>query len=151
VAHLEYENIVASERGLFEVQHGRMMAHVLRPEIKAVRLIQSTSANRPVAEGVIGTCLAAIGLYAAVSWILGRMAFSDYLIALLAAGPIGAAMLYDVLRRRFVLLVDSEGATRKLAFSTRADREEIEHFCKAIQETYNIPIEAKFAAQKRRS
>jgi hypothetical protein len=145
VAHLEYENIFASQQGIFEVQRGRMVAQVLTPDIKSVRLDHTTAASRPMLETVIGVCLGFVGLYGATSWILGRMAFSDILAILLVAGAIGAAMFYDVLRRRFVLVVSSRTGTHKLAFSSKAERHDVESFCKAIEETYRIPIENKLS------
>jgi hypothetical protein len=141
LAHLEYEDIIISEHGIFEMQHGQIGAKVFRPDIESVRLAYTTPANRPILESAIGAPLFVGGVYGLVGWLVGWIAVSDVLFVLLAMGVVGFGMLYDVFRRRHVLVVTSRGVVHKLAFSRYARIEDIDRFREQVQTQYGIPIE----------
>ena len=138
---VHYENVVVCERGIFEVERGRVGALVPRDRIESVQLGYGTPANRPLVEGAIGVVLSAFGTVGIVGWLLGRFAISDLLFVMFAFGLIGAGMLYDVCRRRHLLLVSSDGRIQKLAFSKFAEVDELERFCEQARVQYGIAIE----------
>ncbi|HEX7517390.1 MAG TPA: hypothetical protein VF345_08905 [Chthoniobacterales bacterium] len=145
--HLEYEDIIVSDRGIFEMQHGRIGAKVFRPDIDSVHLAYASTANRPLLEAAIGIPLFACGVYGLISWLVGRMAVSDILFILLVVGVVGVGMLYDVFRRRYVLVVMSRGVIHKLAFSRYALLEDIDCFRQQVQAQYEIIIESDLSRQ----
>jgi hypothetical protein len=146
--HLEYEDIIVSDQGIFEMQHGRIGAKVFRPDIESVRLAYACPANRPILEAAIGVPLFTGGVYGLIAWLMGRIAVSDILFILLAMGVLGVGMLYDVLRRRYVLVVMSRGAVHKLAFSSHAFLEDIDRFRQQVQAQYGISIESDIREPK---
>jgi hypothetical protein len=60
--YIECENILVSERGVFEVQSGKQVDGVLRPDIEHIRVAYASAANRPILEGIIGAVLFALGI-----------------------------------------------------------------------------------------
>ena len=60
--HIQCENILMSERGVFEVQAGKQVDGVLRADIDHLRVAYATGANRPFLEGIMGAVLFAAGL-----------------------------------------------------------------------------------------
>jgi hypothetical protein len=148
LAHLEYEDIIVSERGIFEMQQGQIGAKVFRPDIDSVRVAYTTPANRPILEAAIGAPLFVGGLYGLAAWLIGWIAVSDILFILLAMGVVGFGMLYDVFRSRYVLVVISRGLVHKLAFSRNARLEEIDRFREQVRTQYGIPIESSLPISK---
>src|SRR5207253_1205233 len=92
-------------------------------------------------ESAIGAPLFVGGVYGLVGWLVGWIAVSDVLFVLLAMGVVGFGMLYDVFRRRYVLVVTSRGVVHKLAFSRYAHIEDIDRFREQVHTQYGIPIE----------
>jgi hypothetical protein len=83
-----------------------------------------------------------------LSWVIGRIAVSDILFILLAMGVVGLGMLYDVFRRRYVLVVMSRGALHKLAFSRYACHGHIDRFREEVRTQYEIIIESDLRGTK---
>ena len=140
--HIQCENILMSERGVFEVQAGKQVDGVLRADIDLLRVAYATGANRPFLEGIMGAVLFAAGLKGLWLCFQSIKGFRYYAV-LLALGIIGAAMLWDVLQRRYVLYVRARsGRVHKLSFSVRAYPADIEDFFRATAERFGLKIDS---------
>jgi len=60
---LQHENILVSERGVFEVQSGKQIDGVERPDIAQIRVAYASAAYRPILETVVGIILVAAGIW----------------------------------------------------------------------------------------
>ena len=142
---LEHENILISERGVFEVQSGKQIAGVERPHIAQIRVAYSSAAQRPILEGVVGLVLVALGFWGVWLCLQSLKGFRYYAV-LLVMGVLGAAMLWDVLRRRYVLLVTArDGRRHKLSFSVLAYPADIELFLQKVRQTFGLEIQSDVA------
>ena len=139
---LECENILVSERGVFEVQSGKQIDGLARPDIAQIRITYSSAAHRPILEGVVGTVLAVLGIWGVLLCFQSLKGFRYY-AALLVMGILGVAMLWDVLKRRYVLLVTArDGHVRKLSFSVAAYPADIEVFLQKVRQTFGLEIQS---------
>jgi hypothetical protein len=146
--YIECENILVSERGIFEVQSGKEVDGVLRPDIESIRVAYASAANRPIIEGIVGGVLFALGIKGLLLCFQSMKGFRYYIV-LIVLGIIGAAMLWDVLKRRYVLYVRSRGGrTHKLAFSVLAYPADIEIFFHKAKERFGLMIDSKVATIK---
>jgi hypothetical protein len=139
---LKYDNISFSERGVFEIQRGRQVAGVLAPDIKQIRLQYGTGANRPIFEAIVGTVLLLVGIKGLLLFIAAPMGFR-YELALMVLGAIGASMLFDVLKRRYVLCVFATDRVHKLSFSGSANLAGIEIFRDEVHRRFGIEIQSE--------
>jgi hypothetical protein len=138
--YIECKNILVSDRGVFEVQGRKQVDGVLRPDIEEIRVAYTTGANRPLAEGIFGAVLLVLGVKGVLLCLESMKGFRYYVI-LLVLGVIGAAMLWDVLKRRYVLYVRARGGrTHKLSFSVSAYPADIEVFFQRVKERFGLEI-----------
>ena len=142
---LQHENILVSERGVFEVQSGKQIDGVERAQIARVRLAYSIAAQRPILEGAIGVVLFVAGIWGVRICFRSLVAFRLYLW-LLVMGILGTAMLWDVLKRRYVLFVTArDGRIHKLSFSVAAYPADIELFLQKVRQTFGLEIQSDVA------
>jgi hypothetical protein len=138
--YIECENILVSERGVFEVQAGKQIDGVTRRDIEAIRVGYASAANRPILEGIIGAALSVLGIKGILLCYVSLKGLLHYVI-LIVLGVIGASMLWDVLKRRYVLYVRARtGRTHKLSFSVGAYPADIEIFFKKVRERFGLEI-----------
>ena len=137
---LQHEGILVSQRGVFEVQLGKQFDGVEKADIAQIRVAYASAAERPVLEGAVGVSLLAAGLWGVRICFRSLLAF--YLYSwLLVMGILGAAMLWDVLKRRYVLFVIArDGRLYKLPFSVAAYPRDIELFLKKVHQTFGLDI-----------
>jgi hypothetical protein len=142
---LQHENILVSGRGVFEVQSGKQIGGVQRTDIAQIRVAYASAAHRPVAEAIVGIVLVAAGILG-VSLCLQSLKGFRYYAALLVIGVLGAAMLWDVLKRRYVLFVTArDGRLHKLSFSLAAYPAGIELFLQNVRQTFGLEIQSDVA------
>jgi hypothetical protein len=141
---LQHENILVSERGIFEVRSGKQIDGVLRPEIAEIRIACMRAGNYLIAQSIIGIILIALG-FCGAWWIwpesfhdVGGRSPEDFLIGM---GIVGVVVLWDVLKRRYVLLVTArDGRCHKLLFSRDAVPSDIEPFLQQVRQTFGLKI-----------
>jgi hypothetical protein len=142
---LQHEGILVSERGVFEVQSGKQIGGVERPQIAQIRVAYASAAYRPILETIVGVVLAAAGIWGV--WLcLQSLKGFRYDAALLVMGVLGAAILWDVLKRRYVLFVTArDGRLHKLSFSVTAYPADIELFLQKVHQTFGLEIQSDVA------
>jgi hypothetical protein len=143
--YIEFENILVSERGVFEVQSGKQVDGLERAHIAQIRVAYSRAAQRPLLEGVVGVVLFAFGIWGV--WLcLQSLKGFRYCIVLLVMGILGAAMLWDVLKKRYVLFVTArDGHLHKLSFSVAAYPADIELFLQKARQNFGLEIQSDVA------
>ena len=141
---LQHENILVSERGIFEIRSGKQIDGVLQPEIAEVRIAHMRAGNYLIVQGVIGLLLLALGLCGIVwdwrhySYSAGGGSLTAYLIGMCI---VGVVVLWDVLRRRYVLLVTAhDSCCHKLLFSREARPSDIEPFLQQVRHSFGLTI-----------
>jgi hypothetical protein len=141
---LQHENIVVSERGVFEVRSGKQIDGVLRPEIAEIRIAYVRAGNYLIVQGIIGIVLLALGFCGA--WWQSQESFHYFgsrspESVLVGMGIVGVVVLCDVLMRRYVLLVTArDGRCHKLLFSRDAVPSDIEPFLLQVRQTFGLKI-----------
>ena len=142
---LQHENILVSERGVFEVQSGKQIDGVERAEVAQIRVAYASGAQRPVLEAVVAVPLLVAGFWGVRICFRSLVAFRLY-VWLLVMGILGAAMLWDVLKRRYVLFVTArDGRLHKLSFSVAAYPADIELFLQNVRQTFELEIQSDVA------
>ncbi len=140
--YIEFEGVLMSERGVFQVQSGKEVAGVLRPNIQRIRVAYASAANRPILEGIIGAALFLCGIKGVLMCFESLKGFRYY-VFLLVFGILGAAMLWDVLKKRFVLFVTKcDGRREKLSFSVLAYPADIEAFLQKAKDQFGLEIQS---------
>jgi hypothetical protein len=141
---LQHENILVSERGIFEVRSGKQIDGVLRPEIAEIRIAYVRAGNYLIVQSIIGIILLALGFCGAWwnwqerSHYVGRRSPEGVLVGM---GIVGVVVLWDVLKRRYVLLVTArDGPCHKLLFSRDAVPSDIEPFLQQVRQTFGLKI-----------
>ena len=137
---LEHKNIAISSKGIYELSGRRVTTHVYQSKIQRVRLAYTTPANRPVLEAVIGFFLTGGGIWGMVLCMEKLTAFRYYAI-LVSLGIVGVSMLFDVFRRRYVLLITLDNDTKKIAFARHANLPDVREFLKNAREKYGTVID----------
>lgn len=140
--HIECDNILISDRGVFEVSSGKQLAGVLRPDIDRIRVAYTVASNRPVLEGVFGLVLVGVGIKGMLLCLDSLKGFR-YMAALVVLGVIGPAMLFDVIQRRYVLFVTArDGRVHKLSFAASAYSADIETFLRIANEKFGLGVQS---------
>jgi hypothetical protein len=106
--------------GVFEVQAGKQIDGVEKADIVQIRVAYASAAQRPVFEAVVALPLLAAGFWGVRICFRSLVAFYLY-VWLLVMEILGATMLWDVLKRRYVVFVTArDGRLHKLSFSLGA-------------------------------
>jgi hypothetical protein len=142
---LQYENIIVSEQGVFEFRSGRQIDGVPKPEIAQIRVAYVLVGNL-VAQIVVGIILLAIGFLGGWwEWqegyhYVGRHSAERFLQGM---AIVGLVVLWDALKRRYVLFVTGrDGRCHKLLFSRDARPSGIEPFLQNARRTFGLAIQS---------
>jgi hypothetical protein len=140
--HIECDNILVSDRGVFEVSSGKQIAGVLRPDIHRIRVAYTVASNRPLLEGIFGLLLVGVGIRGVLLCFESLKGFR-YEAAMVVLGVIGAAMLWDVIKRRYVLFVTArDGRVCKLSFAAGAYSADVETFLRTVNERFGLGVQS---------
>jgi hypothetical protein len=137
---LTYADILISQRGITELDKGKVSIFVPRDDVQGIRLIYGSPANRPVLEASVGALLTACGLMGIYFLAMNPGNFR-YDILIIAIGVIGVAMLRDVLGKTHVLEITTKSDVLKLAFAKTAELESARAFCVKACESFNYTFE----------
>ncbi|HOX07184.1 MAG TPA: hypothetical protein PK280_12340 [Planctomycetota bacterium] len=142
---IEYCGVWIGAGELAEVDGGRTALAVRREDLDSARLCRGWQAERPWVLLGFGAILLALGLIpvpCVVLWLIHGGGISSTLPLLLIWLPFGGWALYRAASRGFYLAIRCHEGSRKLAFSRRADRANIEAFLKEAERRFGYAFQS---------
>jgi hypothetical protein len=134
---VEFRGVRAGPDGLSEVEDGRLMVFIPWAEIRRVELVHGRVAERPVVQVIIGAALIAVACWPLLHlayWALHGGMFLRAEAWLVAAGGVGAYMIWHALRSGWYVEVEAASGTRKLVFHGNVVEGEAQVFVQAVRE-----------------
>lgn len=116
---------------LTEVEDGRVMALVMRHEIRSITLRHDFRSNHPVLQVIFGFVLIAVGLVPVrhlASWFRGGGIFFAVEIGLVVFAVIGAWLVFEAPRRGYQLDVGASSGRKKPTFHRKTGPAELRAF-----------------------
>ena len=103
---LRYDNILLTRRGIAEIHGRKVVIFIPAADIKSIALKYGRPEHRPIISLTLGAIFAIIGILGLVDFFFAMAAFR-YELGAIAFGVIGASIIYDVLKQRYFLEVQS--------------------------------------------
>ena len=136
---LRYDNILLTRRGIAEIHGRKVVIFIPAADIKSITLKYGRPEHRPIISLTIGAIFAIIGILGLVDFFFAMAAFR-YELGAIAFGVIGASIIYDVLKQRFFLEVQSPKGPRRLVLSKHAQKNGLQTFCDDARKIYQHDI-----------
>lgn len=105
--------------------------------------------ERIIIQVICGLVLLSIGIFFGLSPILGMISKGDYPSTVVALRPfahasplilIGAYLIFAIFKRRYFLLVEADGKSRKVVFQDKISDQEIDKFIYTANNNYGYNI-----------
>jgi hypothetical protein len=128
---------------LEELRDGRPVVRVPIADLVEARIVRTRTAERPLAQAIIGIVVTAFGLVWAVRfavWLQSGGTISDVEILMICWIAIGLLVIRSALRRGTVLLARTAKTTRKLIVGP-ATGEELRAFAARAHERHGVRIQ----------
>ena len=132
---LKCDHILVSARGMFEMHGQKIIIFAPAAEIDRVTLKFGRSDHRPILSLAIGIILSVIGIYGVTELFLATRGYR-YELAMIVLGAIGGSMIFDTLKQRYFLEVESKKGSHRLVFSKEAQLKDIQEFCNQVRIAY---------------
>ena len=84
--------------------------------------------------------MALVGLFGLIEFVFINMRGYRYEIGMMLFGAIGGSIIFDTLKERYFLEIDSKAGPRRLVFSKQVQRKDIDEFCNKVGTVYNYQI-----------
>ncbi|HTV43214.1 MAG TPA: hypothetical protein VMF08_21805 [Candidatus Sulfotelmatobacter sp.] len=136
---LKCDTIVLSSRGLAETHGKKIVIFVPANEIDRITLKFGRSDHRPILTISIGIILGLVGVFGLVEFFIAMRGYR-YELGMVAFGIIGASLIFDTLKERYFLEIETKKGIQRLVFSKNAQKKEIEEFCAQAGAIYNYQI-----------
>lgn len=136
---LRCDTVVVSPRGIAETQGKKAAIFVPAAEIERITLKFGRPEHRPIVSLSIGTVFVLVGILGIIEFIRSMRGYR-YEIAMMVFGAIGGTLIFDALKERYFLEVHSKNDVRRLVFSKKAQKNEIDDFCSQIRTIYGYQI-----------
>jgi hypothetical protein len=142
-ASVRFDSIRADETGLAEMDthkgHSRPLVVVPRASIRSVEVGFASGAERPLVIAILGVVVLLVAafpllFFAAVLIVGGQMRIEIF--TMLAMAPFGIWLLWFALKKRMVLLVQTQQGRRKLVFSKSAEPAAAQAFVAQVAATF---------------
>jgi hypothetical protein len=134
---VEYQGIRISGDLLNEIESGRVMLSLPMRDVRRVELVHGGVAERPLVEIIVGAALVAVGCWPLLHlayWAMRGGVFIKDEAWIVAAGGVGAYMIWHALRKGWYLRVETATAVRKLVFHGRIVEADARSFAARVQE-----------------
>jgi hypothetical protein len=136
---LRCDNILVSPRGIAETSGRKVVVFVPTEDIERITLKYGRSDHRPLLTLTIGVAFAIVGIIGLVEFIIATRGYR-YELGMVAFGLIGGSLIFDTLKQRFFLEVQSKNDTRRLVLSKHANKNGLQEFCVNVRNTYKYDI-----------
>jgi len=136
---LRCDNIVVTPRGIAETCGKKIMIFVPATEVERITLKYGRSDHRPVFSLSVGVIFALVGVFGLIEFIIATRGYR-YELGMVAFGIIGGSLIYDALKQRYFLEVQSSKGTRRLVLSKKAQISDIRTFCQSVRTIYKYDI-----------
>ena len=137
---LRCDNILVAPRGIAETHGKKAVIFVPTGEIGRITLKFGRPEHRPIVSMSIGIVLALVGVFGLLEFVAVPRGYR-YELGMVVLGAIGGSLIFDVLKQRYFLEVNQRKGTRRLVFSKKAQKKEIDDFCKDVRTIYKYQIE----------
>jgi hypothetical protein len=138
---LRYDNVVISADGMTEAHGRKMIIFVPAADIERVTLKFGRPEHNPFVSLTIGIIMVLVGIAGLALFFIGHKA-NRYYLGLVAFGFIGGSLIFDTLKQRYFLEVQTKKGSRRLVFSKDAQRSDIEDLCAKARAAYSYQIDA---------
>lgn len=136
---LRCDTVLLSSRGIAETHGKKAVIFVPASDIQRITLKYGRPEHNPVAALTIGTLFALVGVFGLIEFIRAPRGYR-YEIGMLVFGAIGGTIIFEALRERHFLEVETKNGVRRLVFSKNAQKSEIDTFCQQARNSYNHSI-----------
>ncbi|HEX3624078.1 MAG TPA: hypothetical protein VH280_01495 [Verrucomicrobiae bacterium] len=136
---LRCDNVVLSSRGIAETHGKKIVIFVPANDIGRITLKFGRSDHRPIATMVIGVAFGLVGVFGLVEFFIAMRGYR-YELGMVAFGMIGGSLIYDTLKVRYFLEIETVKGTRRLVFSKNAKKSEIDEFRNKAAAIYNYQV-----------
>jgi hypothetical protein len=136
---LKCDNLVITPRGIAETSGKKIVIFVPAGEIERITVKHGRADHRPILSLSIGIIFSLVGIFGLVELVLATRGYR-YELGMVAFGIIGVSLIYDALKQRYFLEVQSRKDTRRLVFSKQVQRSDIHEFCNRVRTVYQYDI-----------
>jgi hypothetical protein len=136
---LRYDTVLLSPRGIAETHGKKAVIFVPTADIERITLKFGRPEHRPIVSLTIGTVFALVGILGIIEFFRSMRGYR-YEIGMMAFGAIGGTIIFDALKERYFFEVHSKNDVRRLVFSKKAQKQEIDDFCKQVGIIYKYQI-----------
>lgn len=137
---LRYDNILLSTRGIAETHGKKAVIFVPATEIEGITLKFGRPEHRPLVALFIGGVFGLVGVAGLIEFFLAPRGYR-YELGMIFFGAIGATIIFDALKERHFLDVQMKKDVRRLVFSKRAQKKDIDDFCSQVRTIYQYQVE----------
>jgi len=136
---LKCDTMLVSPRGIAETHGNKAVIFVPAADIERVTLKFGRPEHRPIVSLTIGTLFVLVGILGIIEFIRSMRGYR-YEIGMMAFGAIGGTIIFDALKERYFLEVHLKNDVRRLVFSKKAQKSEIDDFCQQASAIYKYRI-----------
>ncbi|HZL34649.1 MAG TPA: hypothetical protein VFC78_05010 [Tepidisphaeraceae bacterium] len=148
---IEFAGIRCSAEQLLEIDSGRVMVLVSRPDILRIAACHGLQALHPIIQFVAGVIVTAIGLIP-VPYIIGWIHHGGTLILgsklLLVLAPIGLWLIAESFARGYFLRIETTKGSKRLAFHGKPRAHDVEMFLQSVENRFGYKIEREIATRR---
>ena len=113
---VSYLNIVFSEKGVSEFNHGGRAVFIPKDEIQKIEVGYGSGAERPLLQIIIGSLLTALGCAGVVMIHDSGLRGARWALGFIFFGALGLWCLYEAVKKTHYLKITCHKETRKLIF-----------------------------------
>lgn len=137
---LRYDNVVISADGMTEAHGRKMVIFVPAADIERVTLKFGRPEHNPIVSLTIGIVMLLVGIAGLALFFVGHKA-NRYYLGLVAFAFIGGSLIFDTLKQRYFLEIQTKKDSRRLVFSKDAQRSDIADLCAKARMAYKYQID----------
>lgn len=138
-----YSGVLINDESVGQLEGNRITFSVPRCEIKGLEIARGSESKRPIIQSLFGLPLIGVGGWG-VLVILGWFDEGGRLSLPLAMSPvaaiIGGWMIFDAVRQRTLLWIETDSTTHRIAFSSSVGGAELEQFIEQASTELKCPI-----------
>jgi hypothetical protein len=139
-ASIAYLTVKISPEGISEVHKGRVAVFLPRSEIRHIALTSGSGAENPTGQIILSVVLLIIGGFGFVPMLAGNFTMLRFKFGFSLFGLMGAWFVWEVIRKRTYLLVQTRSIKRKVFFKGTIQPESMEKFLRAAETDFGYTV-----------
>ncbi len=151
---LSFSGVEVSGNEIRELDNGKAVAFIPKKAIRSITLNYGTSANRPIAQLIIGIILIGGGMiffFPIIGFLIDAMQGNTSLnqhngYKFFAFGAplvfIGAVLIKEVFKKIYYLLIVTDDGSQKISFKEETELLQIRKFIREAEQKFNYHIDS---------